>query len=234
MKHILNLLLLITATFIIAGQTYAVNLKSKDWTLNGRIKQGGSILYDLENQGTINGPTNYLAEVKTSWRPNRKWTFIGNFWLRGDWAPGMDTIRSSGMHDPTDVAPGSLSNFNRRLPYRLNTSNCSGSAVNSTMDTFCASSKGIRHFDSADEIIRELSLKYRDRKNRFTVKIGKFPARMGTVRRLAFTRRSARAGLARAFLPSGILMNSEFRHSWLLLISTFVNWVFPSLLKPWG
>lgn len=174
MKHILNLLLLITATFVIAGQTYAVNLKSKDWTLNGRLKQGGSMLYDLENQGTINGPTNYLAEVKTSWRPNRKWTFIGNFWLRGDWAPGMDTIRSSGMHDPTDVAPGSLSNFNRRLPYRLNTSNCSGSAVNSTMDTFCASSKGIRHFDSADEIIRELSLKYRDRKNRFTVKIGKF------------------------------------------------------------
>jgi hypothetical protein len=170
-NYALHIMLL---TFVFSASAYAVDTGSRKTTLDIRLKQGFSAAYDLDNQSTTNGPANFLVEAKGSYRPSRRLTFVADFWLRGDWAPSFDSISSSGMHDPTDVAPGSLSNFNRRLPFELNTNGCTGSVINSPVDTFCSDSNSIRQFNNSDDIIRELSVKYRDNKNRFTVKVGKF------------------------------------------------------------
>ncbi len=146
-----------------------VEAASKNWTVNGRIKQGVSVLYDL-NQGDTLGPANYLGEVKFSWRPNRQLTMAADFWLRGDWRPSFgDPIHDSGNHDPSDVA----GLFNRRLPFDLYRNDCNGSAINSPIDTSCAAADEVRQFNNLNEIIRELSLKFRDKKGRFTIKVGK-------------------------------------------------------------
>ncbi len=138
----------------------------KDWALHGRIKQGSSILYDLPNDGATVGPTNTTAEIKLSIRPSRTLTFIANAWWRGDLAPAIDDDFDSGLglHDPTSVG------FNGRLPFRMNANTCRGTLA----DPFCADTDEMKRFDEFDEIMRELSLKYRDPKNRFTVKAGKF------------------------------------------------------------
>lgn len=138
----------------------------RDWSLNGRLKQGSSVLYDLPEDGARVGPTNTTAEMKLAWRPNRQLAFIADVWWRGDFAPSLDSYDSGlGLQDPT--SPG----FNGRLPFRLNTGRCAGTLA----DPFCAASNEVRRFDDFDdEMLREFSLKYSDAKNRFTVKAGKF------------------------------------------------------------
>ncbi len=141
---------------------------SKSWTMNGRLKQGGSVMYDLDDQSATSGPANYLGEFKWSWRPNRQLTVIGNAWLRGDWAPSGDSIHSTtGLADPTSAG------FLSGLPYHINEGNCNGSANNSVINTHCASSRENRQFNDLNEVLRELSVKYRDKKNRFSIKLGK-------------------------------------------------------------
>ena len=153
--------------FLITNSVYAFSgWSGKDWAIHGRIKQGSSILYDLPNNGATTGPTNTTAEVKVSIRPSRNWTIIANAWWRGDLAPaiGDDFDTGLGLQDPASLG------FNGRLPFRLHTDSCNGNLA----DPFCSPSDQIRRFDSFDEVMRELSVKYRDSKNRFTVKAGKF------------------------------------------------------------
>ncbi len=157
-------------TLVLILTSFQATAAGKKYTLNGRIKQGTSALFDLDNQGVTNGPTNYLAEAKWSWRPSRQWTFVANAWLRGDFAPKSgDFLRqNSSIKNPFDVTnPSAL--FRQGLPYHVNRGNCTGSLT----DTFCSNSHEQSQFNDLNEVLRELSVKYRDKKNRFTIKIGK-------------------------------------------------------------
>jgi hypothetical protein len=166
MGHI-RALVYLTLLLLVAGNVHAFSgWTGDDWALHGRLKQGSSVLYDLPEDGATVGPTNTTAEIKFSYRPARNWTFIANAWWRADWSPdiGDDFDTGLGLQDPTSAG------FNGRLPFRLHTNDCARNLA----DPFCSSSNEIRRFDDIDEVIREFSLKYRDPKNRFTVKAGKF------------------------------------------------------------
>ena len=158
-------LIALTALFVALPALAFSGWSGDDWALHGRLKQGTSVAYDVDD-GAALGPTNTTAELKFSYRPSRNWTFIANGWWRADWAPdiGDDFDTGLGLQDPTSLG------FNGRLPFRLHTSGCAGTLA----DPFCAPSNEIRRFDDIDEVLRELSIKYRDSKNRFTVKAGKF------------------------------------------------------------
>lgn len=134
-------------------------------TFDGRLRQGYSVAYDLDGQGNQNGPANYVAEVKSSYTPNRDLTFIGNLWLRGDWSPHWDDIevKRGGLTNPASAG------FRQNFPMMLHRKNC-----NSETGQFCASTSELKTLDKAEEVIRELSVKYRDPGNRFSVKFGKF------------------------------------------------------------
>lgn len=167
MRFTYQLIIVALATYLPVSNTLAFSgWSSKDWAIHGRIKQGASVLYDLPNDGATVGPTNTTAEIKLSLRPSRNWTFIANAWWRGDMSPAIedDFDTGLGLQDPTSLG------FNGRLPFRLNADGCKGNLA----DPFCADSDEIRRLDKFDDIMRELSIKYRDSKNRFTVKAGKF------------------------------------------------------------
>jgi len=140
-----------------------------DWSdmkFSGRIKQGYSVAYDLEDQGSANGPAQYVIEAKNTLRINRNLTFVGSYWLRGDHAPSLDTVEARGIQDFTDTN-GAF--FDEQFGMSLNEA---GSGMPPT--PFGDKGKEIRLLDDIDEIIREFSIKYRDSKNRYTVKAGKF------------------------------------------------------------
>jgi hypothetical protein len=166
MRHI-RVLVQTTLLVFLSSSAYAFSgWTGDDWALHGRLKQGSSVLYDLPEDGATVGPTNTTAEIKFSYRPSRNWTFIANAWWRADWSPdiGGDFDSGLGLQDPTSAG------FNGRTSFLLHTNDCARTLA----DPFCASSKQIRRFDDLDEVLREFSLKYRDSKNRFTVKAGKF------------------------------------------------------------
>jgi len=119
------------------SSAFALDTGIKGFNVSGRVMQGYSVLYDLDQGGTEEGPANYIGEINFSFRPDRSLTFIGNFWIRGMW------------NDPDWVEPeGGLKNLLGGPPFP------SGSFQHGTS--------------------RELSVKYRDKKGRFTTKIGKF------------------------------------------------------------
>jgi Protein of unknown function (DUF1302) len=145
-------------------QIFALDTGIKGFNFDGRVVQGYSVLYDLDQGGTETGPANYLGEVNFSFRPNRNFTYVGNFWIRGMW------------NDPDWVEPqGGLKNLNTGPPFssgsfQHGTRNCDLEARE-----FCAPNDQVDIYDDFnDDIIRELSVKYRDSKGRFTTKIGKF------------------------------------------------------------
>lgn len=145
-------------------QAVAIDTGIDGLSLNGRLTQNYSVLYDLEGQGSEEGPQSFVGELNMSFRPDRRLTFTGNFWVRGM------------LNDPNWVEPeGGLKNLSAGPPFpsgsfQHGTSNC-----NLTNHEFCQSNDDVDLYDDFnDEIIRELSVKYRDSKNRFTAKIGKF------------------------------------------------------------
>ncbi len=166
MKYYRILLGLIFTSMVYDANADFSGWNGEDWSLHGRLRQGVSLLYDLEEEGGVTGPSNTTAELKFSYRPNSSWTFIANAWYRADLSAsiGDDFDTGQGLQDPT--SPG----FNGRLPFRLNTTSCAGTLA----DPFCSDLDGIRRFDDIDEVLRELSIKYRDPKSRYTVKVGKF------------------------------------------------------------
>lgn len=169
MEHLLKYGLL--AMGLVSLPAAALDTGVEGLTFDGRLRQGFSVAYDLPGQGNQNGPANYVAEVKSSYTPNRDLTFIGNFWLRGDWSPQWDPIEAGngGLGGGGIIDPASPSPFTRTFPMFLHRKNC-----NPNVGQFCASSSELRTLDKAEEVIRELSVKYRDPGNRFAVKFGKF------------------------------------------------------------
>jgi hypothetical protein len=163
MKNNINLFLLV---FCIIGsfQASAVDTGVKGLSLNGRVTQGYTIMYDLDGQGKEEGPQRYVGELNLSYTPSRKFTFTGNFWIRGMWN-NPDWIETE----------GGLKNLSSGPPFpsgsfQHGTNNCNLAAYE-----FCQENNSVDIYDDFNkEVIRELAVKYRDPKRRFTAKIGKF------------------------------------------------------------
>jgi len=155
----------------LAAPVLAIETGIKGLTQNGRIKLGASVLYDLPNQGDKMGPANWIIESKTTYRPNRRLSFIANFWLRGDLSSQFTNYDSpnGGLPDQSSLAaglgPGSIYNNAR---FSLNSKNCSAG-------TYCAEMDDeLEVLTDWEDIIRELSVKYKDKKGRFSIKAGRF------------------------------------------------------------
>lgn len=149
----------------------AVDTGVEGLTLDGRLKQGVSVAYDLDGQGKKAGPANYVAEVKSTYSPTRDLTFIGNFWVRGDLSTGKDRIKDprGGLSNPFSTSPDFAGNY----PMALDRQNCNSEDPDPSK-RFCADSSELKTLDKASDVIRELSVKYSDPDNRFAVKFGKF------------------------------------------------------------
>jgi hypothetical protein len=131
-------------------------------TFDGRVKTGTAVLLDLDGQDNEQGPSTSLAEIKLSYRPSSNWTLIGNFWLRGD------------LNDPTYIEQqGGLKSLIAGPPFPSGTFQHGTTSCNLAAREFCADYQNDSLDDFNDDIIREVSVKFRDKKRRFTVKAGK-------------------------------------------------------------
>ncbi|HIE86233.1 MAG: DUF1302 family protein [bacterium] len=158
-----QLKLLVLLGLIVSAPVSALDIDVKGLTVDGRLKAGYSVLYDLE-QGSDDGPQNYLSEIKATYRPNRNLTLIGNLWVRGQ------------ANDPDFVErTGGLKNLFAGPPFPSGSFQHGASNCNLQAREFCAPNDELDIFDDFDdEVIRELSLKYKDSKRRYTFKVGKF------------------------------------------------------------
>ncbi len=155
----------------IAAPAIAIDTGIKGMTQSGRIKVGASVLYDLPDQGNKAGPANWIIESKTTYRPNRQWSFIANFWLRGDLSSQFTSYDSpnGGLPDQVNgvIVPG-IGAFQENANFNLNSSNCAAG-------TYCAEMDDeLEVLKDWEDVIRELSVKYRDKKGRFSIKAGRF------------------------------------------------------------
>ncbi|MBQ0724451.1 MAG: hypothetical protein KBT51_03545 [Cycloclasticus sp.] len=154
--------------FAIAAPAFAIDTGIKGLTQNGRIKVGASVLYDLEDQGDKLGPSNWLIESKTTYRPNRTWTFVANFWLRGDLSTEATSFQSpnGGLADITNPDLSELPSvtFPNNTDFKLN--NCKPGIL-------CKETSDLQMLNDWEDVIRELSVKYRDPKGRYSLKFGK-------------------------------------------------------------
>ena len=155
----------------IAAPAMAIDTGIKGMTQSGRIKVGASVLYDLPDQGNKAGPANWVIESKTTYRPNRQWSFIANFWLRGDLSSQFTSYDSpnGGLPDQVNgvIVPG-VGAFQENANFNLNSGNCSGNSYCAEMDD------ELEVLKDWEDVIRELSVKYRDKKGRFSIKAGRF------------------------------------------------------------
>lgn len=164
--------LFIALSCVFITPAYAIDTGIKGLTQNGRIKVGASVLYDLDDQGNKMGPSQWLVESKTTYRPSRTWTFVANFWLRGDLSTEFTSYNSAGggVIDPNPVVDGSGTypgfTFPNTIPFKLN--NCKGN-----VGRFCRETSETQILNDWEDIIRELSVKYRDKKGRYNIKFGK-------------------------------------------------------------
>ena len=161
MKKITKISLAAILGVSMVAPAMAIDTGIKGLTQSGRIKVGASVLYDLPDQGNKAGPANWVIESKTTYRPNRQWTFIGNFWLRGDMSSQFTSYDSpnGGLPDQVNgaIVPG-VGAFQQNANFNLNSSNCSGNAYCAEMDD------ELEVLTDWEDIIRELSVKYRDKK----------------------------------------------------------------------
>jgi len=154
----------------LAAPVLAMETGIKGLTQNGRIKLGASVLYDLPNQGDKMGPANWVLESKTTYRPNRRLSFIANFWLRGDLSSQFTNYDSpnGGLPAQESLAFGDPSSLYDNARFSLNSKNCSAGQYCAEMDD------GLEVLTDWEDIIRELSVKYKDKKGRFSIKAGRF------------------------------------------------------------
>ena len=141
-----------------------------DWgnhTFNGKVRQGYSIAYDLKKgDSDTTGPAQYTVEGLYTVTPSRNWIFVAHGWYRGDHSPGMDTVVGVGNQDFTDF---NGTPFDQQFGMYLNRR-----ADGTPPVPYGDNASEIRRLDNFDEIVRELSVKYRDSKDRYSVKFGKF------------------------------------------------------------
>ena len=174
MKTIIKTGLAAILGFAIAAPAFAIDTGIKGLTQNGRVKVGASVLYDLEDQGNKMGPSLWLIESKTTYRPNRTWTFVANFWLRGDLSTEFTSFNSAGggvtspvpVFDATPGFPGITFPSANTVPLKLN--NCKGN-----VGFTCRETSETQILNDWEDVIRELSVKYRDKKGRYSIKFGK-------------------------------------------------------------
>ena len=161
-------LLLATVTMAVLPAWNASALEGENWWIGGRVKQAYAWAYDLPDQGTSAGPSNFLIEVSGSATPTDNVTVTGRFWLRGDWYPDAgDDITMAGIQDFT--SPGFMEQFGFSLQDN-GINNYPGLPI-----PFGDDAKGIRSLsDFNDDVIRDLSVKYTDPKRRYSIKMGKF------------------------------------------------------------
>lgn len=171
MKTIIKIGLMAALGLISAAPAFAIDTGIKGLTQSGRIKVGASVLYDLPSQGDKMGPANWIIESKTTYSPNRQWSFVANFWLRGDLSSQFTSYDSpnGGLPDQVNgvIVPG-VGAFQQNANFNLNSNNCSGNSYCAEMDD------ELEVLKDWEDVIRELSVKYRDKKGRFTVKAGRF------------------------------------------------------------
>ncbi|MEH6502682.1 MAG: DUF1302 family protein [Cycloclasticus sp.] len=168
MKSIIKIGLAAALGAAIAAPAFAIDTGIKGLTQNGRVKMGASVLYDLPNQGDKLGPAQWLIESKTTYRPNRTWTFVANFWLRGDLSTEATsfTAPNGGLTSPIpgpSPIPGGAS-FSSNQEFKFN--NCKPGML-------CKETSELQMLNDWEDVIRELSVKYRDRKGRYSIKFGK-------------------------------------------------------------
>jgi hypothetical protein len=182
MKSIIKTGLAATLGLALAAPAFALDTGIKGLTQNGRIKVGASVLYDLQDQGNKMGPSQWIIESKTTYRPSRTWTFVANFWLRGDLSTEFTSYNSTngGVTDPNpavsfqpgaspaDIGALAVPNltFPNTVPFKLN--NCKGN-----VGVTCRETSETQILNDWEDIIRELSVKYRDKKGRYSIKFGK-------------------------------------------------------------
>jgi len=147
----------------IAAPAMAIDTGIKGLTQSGRIKVGASVLYDLPGQGDKDGPANWIIESKTTYRPNRQWSFIANFWLRGDLSSQFTSYDS-----PNGGLPSQTNPYSENGNFNLNSNNCAAGTYCAEMDD------DLEVLKDWEDVIRELSVKYRDKKGRFSIKAGRF------------------------------------------------------------
>lgn len=171
MKKITKISLAAILGVSIVAPAMAIDTGIKGLTQSGRIKVGASVLYDLPDQGNKAGPANWVIESKTTYRPNRQWSFIANFWLRGDMSSQFTSYDSpnGGLPDQVNgaIVPG-VGAFTQNANFNLNSSNCTGNSYCAEMDD------ELEVLKDWEDVIRELSVKYRDKKGRFSIKAGRF------------------------------------------------------------
>ncbi|MEE9426164.1 MAG: hypothetical protein V3V18_14480, partial [Methylococcales bacterium] len=153
---------LITGLISLTSLNASALFEGEEWWVGGRVKQGASLMYDLEGQGAKAGPQNFLIELKGNWFPTSNITMVGDIWLRGDWLPGHSNITQAG---PTSVNPADWFDTNA-VPRQ---------SLYENGNTFGHDAEDERaHNNFNREMLREFSFKYRDPDNRFAVKLGKF------------------------------------------------------------
>ena len=164
MKKITKISLAAILGVSVVAPAMAIDTGIKGMTQSGRIKLGASVLYDLPDQGNKAGPANWIIESKTTYRPNRQWSFIANFWLRGDMSSQFTSYDS-----PNGGLPDETNPYSNNGNFNLNSNSCSG------INNYCAEMDDeLEVLKDWEDVIRELSVKYRDRKGRFSVKAGRF------------------------------------------------------------
>jgi len=166
-SHWKSLLLAAAGVAVLSAENVAA-LEGENWWIGGRVKQAYAWAYDLPDQGTSSGPSNFLIEVSASATPTDTVTLTGRFWLRGDWYPDTgDDITMAGIQDFT--SPGFMDQFGFSLQEN-GINNYPGLPT-----PFGDDAKGIRSLsDFNDDVIRDLSIKYTDPKRRYSIKMGKF------------------------------------------------------------
>ena len=139
-----------------------------NFSVGGRIKQGIALGYSDVTQGMLKiAQMNYIAEIDTSWKPNKNIAVTGNFWLRGDWfdSLGGDLIYP-GMQDYNSAG------YNQQFDYHINRRGGPAGSHDQFGNTVDHQNRYLDDFE--DEMIREFAVKFTDDLNRYAFKIGKF------------------------------------------------------------
>lgn len=138
-----------------------------DFYLGGYIKQGASAaLNPGDNQSVALGPTQFTLDAVASYKTG-PWSFDGDIWFRGDWFYDLEkgNVTSGGIQDFTKGPP-----FTTQFRYSL-----SRSGTNNLPQPFGASRSSVTSLSQFDrDMLRNLSVTYKDPNGVFQIALGKF------------------------------------------------------------
>lgn len=142
-----------------------------EFSFHGVVRQGISAALDPLHDDADYGPSQFTVQAIGTYKPNESLKFVGDFWLRGDWAydlnDGGPTV--DGLKDFTDGAGG----FHKSFPYNLS-KNGNGSIAD-LANAYGDDGDDAKYLsDFNDDIIREVSVTYQDPSGAWGLKAGKF------------------------------------------------------------